>query len=342
LGWRIRIGGSSVHDEPRMNWSQARRKLLRLATGGGVLSPPPHRVVAPLRVAAPRRRGPRSLVTPPSPIDRPGVVRAASLCVASGKGGTGKTVVSASLATLFSLRGRTLILDADFGVGNAHILQDVSPPRSFVDVIGGEVGLRQVLMPCSAQLDLLAAGSGVPCMTELSDFELHVIASGLEELESDYRFLIADSAAGVSPQTVHFARSCDVVLVVTTPDLTAMTDAYAFLKVLHGRRPDCRPLLIVNRAHDEEEALDTSERVSRVCRRFLGKAPQLVGWVPDDPEVTRCVNRQGPVVALAPDAPASRALRRIAVRVLGELSSRHSRGLGRGLLVDLGYATRVS
>lgn len=263
------------------------------------------------------------------------MVRASSLCVASGKGGTGKTVVTASLASLFAVRGRTLIVDADFGVGNAHILQNVSPPKSFVEVVDGELELRDVLVPCSAQLDLLAAGSGVPRMTDLSSYELHVIASGLAELEPEYRFLIADSAAGVSPQTLHLARACDVVLVVTTPDLTAMTDAYAFLKVLHGRRQECRSLLLVNRARDEEEARETSERVTRVCRRFLGRAPRYVGWVPNDDEVTRCVNRQGPVVALAPDAPASRALRRVAVRVLEELDRGFARGIGSSLLHDL-------
>ena len=326
--------GRRIDDEPRMNWYETRRKLLELATGrrvGGTGRPPSN--------GRPRRNLAPNGFSRSASVDRPGVVRAASLSVASGKGGTGKSVVSAALATLFAVRGRTLIVDADLGVGNAHILQDVSPPRSFVDVVEGRHSVRDVLVPCSAQIDLLAAGSGVPRMTDLSAFELHLIAAGLEELERDYRYLVVDSAAGVSLQTIGLAQASDVVLVVTTPDLTAMTDAYAFLKVLEGRSPGCRSLLLVNRVSGESEALEVSDRIARVCRRFLGKAPQLVGWIPEDDSVTRCVNQRGPVVMNAPHAPASSALRRVAVGVLEELNRRHHPGLGRTFLRQLGYRT---
>ena len=316
-----------------MNWYETRRKLLELATGrrvGGNGRPPSNG----------RHRGYRAGAgsSTPGTVERPGIVRAASLSVASGRGGTGKTVVSAALATLFAIRGRTLIVDADLGVGNAHILQDVSPPRSFVDVVEGQHTAREVLVPCSAQIDLLAAGSGVPRMADLSAFELHLIAAGLEELERDYRYLVVDSAAGVSLQTIGFARASDVVLIVTTPDLTAMTDAYAFLKVLEGRSPRCRPLLVVNRVSGESEAREVADRITRVCRRFIGKGPRLVGWIPED----RAVTQRGPVVLNEPDAPASSALRRVAVRILEELNRRHHPGLGRTFLGHLGYETARS
>jgi flagellar biosynthesis protein FlhG len=313
-----------------MDWNETRRKLLQLALG--------RRVEGNGRTVSTETWRKRPAVeVPPAPplVDRPGIVRAASICVASGKGGTGKSIVSAALATLFGVRGRTLVVDADLGVGNAHILQDVSPPLSFVDVVSGGVSAREALVVCSGQVDLLAAGSGVPRMAELTVSELHLVAAGLEDLERDYRYLVVDSAAGVSLQTVGFARACDVTLVVTTPDLTAMTDAYAFMKVLAGRDPGCRLLLLVNRAADEETALDVTERLGRVCRRFIGRSPRLIGWLPEDPEVTRSVNERGPVVILAPEAPASMALRRVAVEVLEELHREHSGGFGRRFLRDL-------
>jgi MinD-like ATPase involved in chromosome partitioning or flagellar assembly len=130
-----------------------------------------------------------------------------SLCIASGKGGTGKSVVTASLAALFAPRGRTLLVDADFGVGNAHILHDVAPRATCVDVVEGGLGVREALVACGKDLDLLAAGSGVPRMAELSSYELHVLASGLREVESSYRYVLVDSAAGVSHQTMAFARA---------------------------------------------------------------------------------------------------------------------------------------
>ena len=273
-----------------------------------------------------------------------GAPRAASLCVVSGKGGTGKSVVTASLATRFAARGRTLIVDADFGVGNAHILQDVSPTRSLVDVVQERAHVRDVLLPCSGQIDLLAAGSGVPRMAELSKYETHRIAAGIEELELEYRFLLVDSAAGIGRQTVGVARASDAVLVVTTPDLTAMTDAYALLKVLRGRRPTCRPLLVVNRARDEAQAESVAKRIQNVSRRFLGGEtgwPRFIGWLPEDPAVRECVNRRAAVVLLEPEAPFSIALETVAVRLLEELASLHPKGLGRTLVELTGYPAQL-
>ena len=316
-----------------MNWNETRRRLVRLATGradteDGDLATTVREPRGMLRRGSASRAQERAREAAP---------RAASLCIASGKGGTGKSVVTASLASSFSTRGKTLIVDADLGVGNAHILQDVSPTSSFVEVVEGKAAVKDVLLPCGGQIDLLAAGSGVPRMADLSKYETHLIASGLEELELDYRHLVVDSAAGISSQTLGFAKCCDQVLVVTTPDLTAMTDAYAFVKVLSNRRPGARPLLVVNRAFDEEHAQEVSQRIQRVCRRFLGEAPELIGWLPEDRAVPSCVNRRGAVVALEPQSPFAVALEGIAVRVLEHLSSVHPRGLGRTLLEDTGY-----
>src|SRR5690606_8251328 len=131
--------------------------------------------------------------------------------------------------------------------------------------------------------------------------------------------LLVDSAAGVSSQTVAFAAASDVVLLATTPDITAMTDAYAFFKVLLRRRPGVNPLLVVNRARDYDEAYSVACRMDQVSRRYLGRAPRWIGYVPDDPLVVRSVNERTPLVLLDPDGEASRALGGIASALLDEL-----------------------
>jgi flagellar biosynthesis protein FlhG len=304
-----------------MNWTDTRKKLLKLASG---------RPLRPGASSSPPRNGSES------------PARAVSLCVASGKGGTGKSIVSASLAALFAPRGPTLLLDADFGVGNAHILQDVSPRSTCVDVVEGRESVREALVPCGKGLDLFAAGSGVPRMAELSSYELHLLASGLREIEPEYRFLVVDSAAGVSTQTMAFARASDVNLIVTTPDLTAMTDAYAFLKLLFAGRAGTRALLLVNRASGAEEAEEVTRRIARVGERFLGVAPRCIGWLPHDPAVSACVNRRGPVVNLEPGAEVSRALRLVAAAIAEELGHVHPMGFGSELLREVGYAARLA
>ena len=310
-----------------MNWTDTRKRLLQIAAGR---APRPEDESSPSPTA--RRASP---LEPSSP-------RAVSLCVASGKGGTGKSIVSASLAALFAPRGRTLLVDADFGVGNAHILQDVSPRATCVDVVEGRESVRAALVPCGKDVDLLAAGSGVPRMSEMSSYELHLLASGLRDVEDEYRYLLIDSAAGVSHQTLAFARASDATLIVTTPDLTAMTDAYAFLKLLFAGRAGTRALLLVNRAASAEEADEVTRRIARVGERFLGMAPRCIGWLPHDAAVSACVNRRGSVVSLEPGAEVSRSLRRIAAAIAEELGQVEPKGFWNELQREVGYAARLA
>ncbi len=271
-----------------------------------------------------------------------GGVRAASICVASGKGGTGKSVVCASLASKLAERGRTLVVDADMGIGNAHIMHGLCPERSFVEFVRGDIALRSAVSHCSSQLDLIAAGSGVSHMAGLSVAEMHLIAAGLDELEPDYNYLLVDSAAGIADQTVNFASNCDVVLVVTTPDVTAMTDAYAFIKVLLRARPTLCPQLVVNRASSFEQARQTVLRMEKVTRRFLGRTPHWIGWIPDDRCVVESVNSRQPVVKKHPASRSGRALERLSVVVLEELDRVRHRGLGRSLMGGVGYSSQRS
>ncbi len=219
-------------------------------------------------------------------------------------------------------------------------LAGTDPARAIGSVVfaAGSGDVREVIVPCAEDLDLLAAGSGVPRMAELSAFELHLIATGLSEVETEYGYLLVDSAAGISRQTVSFAAACDLVLVVTTPDLTAMTDAYALLKVLYAKHPECRPLLLVNRAGGDQEAHDVAERIARVCTRFMGSGPRFLGWLPDDRTVTSCVNRRAAVVLLEPEAPFGQALAFLQERIFSQLELHPGGGVGRRLLQEIGYS----
>lgn len=275
-----------------------------------------------------------SIPEEPAPVEVP---RAGSVCVASGKGGTGKSVVTASLADVFSRRGRTVIVDADLGVGNAHILQDVTPELSFVDVVDGKRGVRDIRVECRENLDLLGGGSGVSRMAGLSSWELHMLARGIEAVEPDYAHLVVDSAAGISNQTIAFAAASDVVLIVTTPDVTALTDAYAFLKALLLRRAESDPVFAVNRAASEAEACGVADRLIAVSRKFLGREPRFVGSLPEDRAVARSVHARVPVVRSEPGSAFARGIEALALRVQGELARKPARGLGRSMLRSAGY-----
>lgn len=271
--------------------------------------------------------------------------RARSICVASGKGGTGKSSVAASLATLLARRGRTLLLDADLGCANAHILQDVHPEYSFADVIAGDRGIADIVTPCHEGLDLLPGGSGFARLAGLRTYELEMIGRGLSRLEPDYEHLVVDSAAGLSRQTVAFAAACDMTLLVTTPDVTAMTDAYAFLKVFVRQcgvqgieRP--MPLLVVNRAADAAEGESVARRLQDVVMKFLGQRMEYLTALPDDRAAFRCTQRRTTIVQGEPDSELALALGTLSISILARLARVESCGIGRRL-VDAAAAEKT-
>ena len=296
-----------------MVWNQARQLFLRRSedSSGGDSGP---------------------LVRVDSASDGLASLRAGSVCVASGKGGTGKSTITASLGLSLARHGRTLILDADLGVANAHILQDLHPDRTLVDVVEGRSEVTDVVASAGENLDLLSGGSGFSKMAGLSAYEMHLVGSGIEKLELTYKQVVVDSAAGLSGQTVAFAASSDLVLLVTTPDITAMTDAYAFLKVLMRRKPSGEVLLVVNRASDEAEGQRTAEKLCEVSQRFLGQAPRWIATLPEDRAAFRCTQRRQPVLRSEPESELGRALGALGERLSLELSKVSPRGLGRGLM----------
>jgi len=269
-------------------------------------------------------------------------VRARSLCVVSGKGGTGKSVAAASLARVFSRKGRTLIFDADLGIGNAHILQGNSPKETLADVLGGSTSLANAVHTCSEGLDLVAGGSGVARLATLSSPDLAQIGAELANLERDYSYLVADCGAGISETTLAFARASDTLLIVTTPDLTAMTDAYAFLKVLGQTRPGSRPLLMINRALDEPEAAAAATRICDVSLRFLQHEPEWIGWIPEDRAVFESVKNREPLIHHAPNSPAAIAFGNVASTIQERVDTQHARGLGRRLAAGALSALRMA
>jgi flagellar biosynthesis protein FlhG len=149
-----------------------------------------------------------------------------------------------------------------------------------------------------------------------------------------------------------FAAACDLVLVVTTPDLTAMTDAYAFIKVLHQRRQHQIPMILVNRvdvqaasgdAHEREQTgARVAERIGGVCQRFLGLEPRWVGTVPEDRAVVKSVGSRRPVVLYDPDCPAALALVSLAVSLAGELGRIEPRGMGLTLRQEAAFVPSSS
>jgi flagellar biosynthesis protein FlhG len=239
-----------------------------------------------------------------------------TIAVASGKGGVGKTNVTANLAVALARRGqRVCVLDADLGLANLDVLFGLSPTHSLLHVLRGDRTLADVIVDGPAGVRIIPAASGVEELTALPPAERMRLLHEVDGLDGSLDVLLIDTAAGISSNVLYFAAAAAHVLIVITPEPTALTDAYALMKVLaqrHGRREF---LVTVNMAGGPTDAEAAFARLARVAERFLRVRLEYQGYVPHDGAVARAVRQQQPVVLAAPAAPASLALGHLAQRL---------------------------
>jgi len=246
------------------------------------------------------------------------------ISVSSGKGGTGKSVLTSNLAVLMAPSTRVTILDADLGLANIHILFNLMPRFNASHVITGEKALDEVMIRAPRGVNIIPGGSGIPELASLSDLRFSSLVAGIATLDHSTDLLLIDTPSGIDRQALTFLLASDQVMVVTTEDVTAMTDAYAVIKTVMARRSDATIVLVVNKARSYADGLETFHKVSHVCRKFIGRELALGGVIPFDEHVERSVAERVPVTLSHPASPASRAMSSIAMRI-GTFHSRSQR-----------------
>ena len=309
----------------------------RPATTGQLFrSGQPNDQAARLRMLATQRRAEDA-----APIGRTARV----LAVTSGKGGVGKTSVTVNLAVLLARWGkRVIILDCDLGTANVDVMLGLQSRYSLQHVLSRQRRLEEVLVPGPHGIQVIPGGSGLQELANLSDARREELVATFAELDSRADVLLLDTGAGISDNVLQFVLAAGEALVVTTPEPTAVTDAYALIKVashvaslraasnsgvtaassvgpgsMASGAPDpLRLRLVVNQAISESEARETAANIASVVRRFLGVTVEPYGSIPDDPSVARAIRGQAPVVDAFPRSAAARALERLAQRVLAD------------------------
>jgi len=250
-----------------------------------------------------------------------GEERAPFVLITGGKGGVGKTTLAANLGVELALRGADPIaVDLDFGLADLAVVLKLEPDRDSEDFFAGRRTLEDCLVRGPAGLRVLAAGA--EARDPARDGERRArLCAGLDELRSPRGIVLADSPAGIGPDVLEFALGADRVLIVTTPDPAALTDAYCTLKALDARsrklgREIPTPDVFVNLAADAAEARSVAGRLRAVCERFLSRSPRLVGWMPRSRGVLSASARQEPFLLTDPRSLSARAVRRLARRLI--------------------------
>ena len=242
--------------------------------------------------------------------------RATVIAVTSGKGGVGKSNVAVNLAAQFASAGKNIVLlDADLGLANADVLCNLDVPFNLAHVIARQKELRDVMVKAPGGFKLIAGASGLARMADLSDFDRQRLVDALVELEQQADILLIDTGAGISQNVLSFTRAADHVLVVTTPEPTAITDAYAVIKVVSRDESDRRISLLVNQARSSGEAKVVYDRIAKVARQFLGVHVLEAGYVSHDESVPMCVRKRTPFVIASPRCPAAICIAHLAVRL---------------------------
>lgn len=232
-----------------------------------------------------------------------------TLAVLSGKGGVGKSNIAVNLAVYLAARGlRTALVDLDMGLANADVLLNIVPTYTLAHVLAGVRSIDDVTVNGPCGLRFVPGASGIHSLANLSEFERRSLVSHLQKLARSADIAVFDCGAGIARNVITFAAAADQALVVTTPEPTALTDAYAVIKVLARDARGTRTLLFVNMAASRKEADAAFRRIAGVAQKFLNYPIANGGFMLHDRTVELAVRSRRPFVLSHPASSASTCL----------------------------------
>lgn len=259
------------------------------------------------------------------------------IAVASGKGGVGKTNFSVNLAiALKQLGNEVVVFDADLGMANVDVIIGMVPKLNLFDVIFNDKDIEDIIINGPSGIKVVPGGSGVESLSNLNDLQREELSDEFGKLK-DTDILIVDTGAGMSKNVLGFMAVSDQVIIVTTPEPTAITDAYSLIKVAMKYIPKNRIDIVINKAESGKEASIAYQRLSSVVKSFLNKDVNYLGCVFDDERVKRAVMEQVPFKISYPSCKASKCIDEIASKITGLPMPAKKNGTMKGFLNRVTY-----
>ncbi|MDG5815864.1 AAA family ATPase [Chitinispirillales bacterium ANBcel5] len=224
--------------------------------------------------------------------------RCKTLAVTSGKGGVGKSTISLVLsASLSALNKRVLLLDADLGLANVHILTGIAPKKTLSHVVSGECELEDIVLKGPCAVDIIPGASGLEDLANIDAARLEKLRHDFLNLESRYDYMVTDTGAGIGSTVIQFASNADKVILVMSADPTSLADAYAMVKVLY-ERGNREIAVLVNMVGSDREGIETFDRLNALVIKFLKTPVELIGVLLNDGEVRKNIRAQRMPLAL--------------------------------------------
>ena len=249
------------------------------------------------------------------------------IAVTSGKGGVGKTNITANFAYFLSKMGkRTLLLDADAGLANIDVILGITPKYNLYHVLRGEKNLSEVIVEGPGKIKILPASSGIQEMAELSKGQKFTLLEELDMMDDEIDFMLIDTAAGITGNVTYFNMAAKEIIVVVSSEPTSLTDAYALIKILNQGYAVRRFMLLVNMVVDSQEAMGVYTRLNNATNHFLDLPIEYIGYIPQDQHVTRAVRQQKLLAEAFPDSRASASMSEIVGKLLRRQSKQYETG----------------
>ncbi|MBT5430032.1 MAG: MinD/ParA family protein [Rhodospirillaceae bacterium] len=241
------------------------------------------------------------------------------IAIASGKGGVGKTWLSITLCHALANKGKKVLLfDGDLGLANVDIQLGLMPKHDLGGVLAGRLPLNQATTAYSdGGFDIIAGRSGSGNLADIATSRLRSLSEDITLLSASYDQVVFDLGAGVERTVRSLANQVDVVFVVTTDEPTALTDAYAFIKLTHMERPNLELKVIVNMANSTKEGERTYNTILKACEGFLKFSPALAGVVRRDTKVRETIRNQTSILVRFPNTEAANDVRMIVDKLIG-------------------------
>jgi len=240
------------------------------------------------------------------------------ITITSGKGGVGKTNFALNLSIALSKFGkRVLLADADIGLANVNILLGTSHPLTIYDIIVKGIDWREVVYPFDDNFFILPGCSGIEEVLNLTETQIQMLVKVLDNMSKMFDFVIVDTGAGITHSLIAFALASPELILVTTPEPSALADAYATLKVLTQKGYDGKIWTVVNMVRDVAEGDKAFIALSTLAKRFFDREIDHLVNIPDDPDVHTAVSLQKPILAHKPNSKFSTSVMTAARKLLG-------------------------
>jgi len=246
--------------------------------------------------------------------DKPG---SRVIAVTSGKGGVGKTNFTVNLGIKFAQMGlRVVIIDADLGLANVDVVMGKMSKYNLSDVINSNKNILEILEEGYEGVKFVSGGSGVQELVKLNRTQLVDLLMKLGRLDEEADIILIDTGAGLSENVISFVHAAREVILVTTPEPTSITDAYALIKTITHKDKTKNIKVVVNRADNAAEAFNILDKLNVVTQKFLGVRLQKLGYILNDTCVTKAVKIQQPFVISFARSEASRNMNDIALTLM--------------------------